>query len=124
MPHDKDGPEMGDTRLRRLSSVALLTIFFVPFAQPQDSWSWPEKPKNIQVLPKEWPGSRLQPVMIGFTRALGVRCTYCHMGEEGKPLGTYDFASDDNPNKNRAREMYRMLEDINKHLKNIQPSGD
>jgi pentatricopeptide repeat protein len=112
------------TRLRRLSSVALLTIFFVPFAQPQDSWSWPEKPKNIQVLPKDWPGSRLQPVMIGFTRALGVRCTYCHKGEEGKSLSTYDFASDDNPNKNRAREMYRMLGSINDQLKNIQPSGD
>jgi tetratricopeptide (TPR) repeat protein len=110
--------------LRRLSSVILLAIPFVPATQAQDSWSWPEKPKNLQVLPKDWPGSRLQPVMIGFTRALGVRCPYCHVGEEGKPLSTFDFASDENPNKNRAREMYRMLEDINNHLKNIQPSGD
>ena len=62
--------------------------------------------------------------MIGFTRALGVRCSYCHKGEEGKPLSAYDFASDDNPNKNRAREMYRMLGDINDHLKKIEPSGD
>jgi tetratricopeptide (TPR) repeat protein len=62
--------------------------------------------------------------MIGFTRALGVRCSYCHIGEEGKPLGTYDFASDENPNKDRAREMLRMLGDINDHLKKIQPSGD
>jgi tetratricopeptide (TPR) repeat protein len=108
----------------RLSSILFLTI---PFANPtraQESWAWPEKPKNLQVLPKDWPGSRLQPVMIGFTRALGVRCSYCHKGEEGKPLGTYDFASDENPNKNRAREMYRMLESVNDHLKNIQPSGD
>jgi pentatricopeptide repeat protein len=36
----------------------------------------------------------------------------------------YDFPSDDNPNRNRAREMLRMLDDINQHLKNIQPSGD
>jgi len=62
--------------------------------------------------------------MTGFTRALGVRCTYCHVGEEGKPLSTYDFASDQNPNKGRAREMYRMLGSINDHLKKIQPSGD
>ena len=48
----------------------------------------------------------------------------CHKGEEGKPLSTYDFASDDNPNKNRAREMYRMLGDISDHLKKIEPSGD
>ena len=93
-------------------------------ASAQDTWTWPEKPKNLQVLPKHWPGSRLRPVMIGFTRALGVRCSYCHKGEEGKPLGTYDFASDENPNKDRAREMYRMLGDIDDHLKKIEPSGD
>ncbi len=62
--------------------------------------------------------------MLGFTRALGVRCSYCHAGEEGKPLSTYDFASDQNPNKGRAREMYRMLGAIDEHLKKIEPSGD
>lgn len=110
--------------LGRLSSIILLTIFFALSAQAQERWSWPEKPANLQVLPKDWPGSRLQPVMTGFTRALGVRCSYCHKGEEGKPLSTYDFVSDENPNKNRAREMLRMLGSINDHLKNIQPSGD
>ena len=90
----------------------------------QDTWTWPEKPKNLQVLPKDWPGSRLRPVMFGFSRALGVRCSYCHKGEEGKPLSTYDFASDDNPNKNRAREMLRMLNEIEVHLNKIEPSGD
>ena len=108
----------------RLSSIVVLTILFVPPALAQEQWSWPEKPKNLQVLPKDWPGSRLQPVMVGFTRALGVRCSFCHKGEEGKPLSTYDFASDGNPNKDRAREMLRMLGDINDHLKKIQPSGD
>lgn len=90
----------------------------------QDTWTWPEKPKNLQVLPKDWPGTRLRPVMIGFTRALGVRCSYCHKGEEGKALSTYDFASDDNPNKNRAREMLRMLNEIEVQLNKIEPSGD
>ena len=62
--------------------------------------------------------------MRGFTRSLGVRCTHCHVGEEGKPLGSYDFVSDKNPNKDRAREMYRMLGDINAHLKKITPSAE
>jgi hypothetical protein len=101
-----------------------LTIFLPSAVPAQESWSWPEKPSNLQVLPKDWPGTRLRPVMVGFARALGVRCSYCHKGEEGKPLTTYDFASDDNPNKNRAREMLRMLGDINDHLKKIEPSGD
>lgn len=108
----------------RVLGLVSLAFFSILPSQAQDSWSWPESPKNIQVLPKDWPGKRLQPVMIGFTRALGVRCSYCHKGEEGKPLSTYDFASDENPNKDRAREMLRMLGDINDHLNKIQPSGD
>ena len=105
-------------------SLLLLSIATGSLLLAQDQWRWPEKPKNLQVLPKEWGGRQLSPVMKGFTSALGVRCTYCHVGEEGKPLSTYDFASDANPNKDRAREMYRMLGDINTHLKKIQVSGD
>lgn len=96
----------------------------IPLAHAQEQWSWPEKPKNLQVLPKDFTGKRLAPIMKGFTNALGVRCTYCHVGQEGKPLSSYDFASDQVANKERAREMYRMLGSINDHLKKIQPSGD
>jgi tetratricopeptide (TPR) repeat protein len=115
--------------VRREVAVSLLGFLcFVVFSSlsvhAQDTWTWPEKPQNLKVLPKDWPGSRLRPVMVGFTRALGVRCSYCHKGEEGKPLSTYDFASDDNPNKNRARAMLRMLNDIEDDLKQIEPSGD
>ena len=108
----------------RLAGILCCAVLYAPSGRGQDAWTWPEKPKNLKVLPKDWPGSRLRPVMIGFTRALGVRCSYCHKGEEGKPLSTYDFASDDNPNKNRAREMYLMLGEIEEHLKKIEPSGD
>lgn len=111
----------------RLFCLPALILMLMVSASPlvaQQPWSWPEKPANIQVLPKDWPGSRLRPVMVGFTRALGVRCSHCHVGEEGKPLSSYDFASDENPNKNRAREMLKMLGLINDALKNIEPSGD
>lgn len=110
--------------LNTLFSAALVLFFQAIQLQAQDQWSWPEKPENIQVLSKDWPGSRLRPVMIGFTRALGVRCSHCHVGEAGQPLSTYDFPSDANPNKDRAREMLRMMGSINDHLKNIEPSGD
>jgi tetratricopeptide (TPR) repeat protein len=102
--------------------VLLLAISIPSFAQTR--WSWPEKPENLQVLPKDWTGARLAPVMKGFTRSLGVRCSYCHVGEEGKPLSTYDFASDAKPNKDRAREMWKMLGSINTHLESIERSGD
>ncbi len=109
---------------RILFGFAVLVLMFSFSAQAQDDWTWPDKPKNLQVLPKDWPGSRLSAPMRGFTSALGVRCSHCHVGEEGQPLRTYDFASDDNPNKGRAREMLRMLGHINEDLRKIEPSGD
>lgn len=109
--------------LRGSLVLAAIAVFVVP-SPAQQEWQWPEKPTNLQVFPKDWNGERLRPVMVQFTRALGVRCSYCHTGEEGKPLSTYDFASDANPNKDRARAMLRMLKDISEDLKKIQPSGD
>ena len=85
-------------------------------------WDWPEEPMNLKVLPEKTQPDRLRSVMRGFTSGLGVRCNYCHVGEEGKPLSTYDFPSDENPNKDRAREMMRMIGSIDGHLKKIQPS--
>jgi tetratricopeptide (TPR) repeat protein len=114
------------SRARLMMTVVLgvCALAVAGSATAQDDWHWPEKGKNFQVFPKDFPPQKLSAVMKGFTRALGVRCTYCHVGQEGKPLSTYDFVSDQNPNKNRAREMYRMLGDINDHLKKIEPSGD
>src|SRR5882724_1439120 len=116
--------QISATIFARLVMVMALAIVFAGTGRAQQKWTWPEKPSNLKVMPKDWAGTRLQPIMIGFTRALGVRCTYCHKGEEGKPLSTYDFASDENPNKDRTREMWRMLGDINEHLKKLEPSGD
>ena len=107
-----------------VSGIGLVPFLFFLVSLAQERWSWPENAKNLQVLPKDTPSSKLRPLMGSFTRALGVRCWYCHLGQEGKPLSTYDFASDDNPNKNRAREMLRMLGGIEEHLKKIEPSGD
>jgi len=105
--------------LALLGALALLT----PSTAGAQQWSWPERAENLQVLPENFPAERLRAVMIGFTRSLGVRCSYCHVGEEGQPLSTYDFASDSNPKKDVARTMYRMLGVINDTLGTIQSSG-
>ncbi|MGH9317848.1 MAG: hypothetical protein ACRD1P_12175 [Thermoanaerobaculia bacterium] len=89
----------------RLSPTVVLALAAMAAggsAAAQDEWHWPERGKNFQVLPKDFPAKKLAAVMTGFTRALGVRCTYCHVGQEGQPLGSYDFVSDQNPNKGRA----------------------
>ncbi len=75
----------------------------------QERWSWPEKGENLRELPKDFTGDRLRAVMTGFTRALGVRCSLCHVGKEGQSRRTYDFLSDEHPNKNTARAMLREL---------------
>ena len=84
---------------RTFGRYALMAVAFTLCLHAQERWSWPDTSKNLQVLPKDLPGSRLGPVMKGFTGALGVRCWYCHTGEEGKPLSTFDFASDAKANK-------------------------
>jgi tetratricopeptide (TPR) repeat protein len=73
----------------------------------------PDSITNLQVLPEDIAFRRLVDIMSGFTRALGVRCSFCHVGEEGTPLSRYDFASDDKPTKRKAREMLRMVRAIN-----------
>src|SRR6059058_3640019 len=49
--------------------------------------------KNLKVLPKDISRADLLSTMKFFSQSLGVRCTNCHVGEEGKPLSTFDFAS-------------------------------
>ena len=62
------------------------------------------KYKNIQVM-KGMPASRLMPVMMMFTKSLGVECSYCHIPGE--------FAKDDKPTKETARRMLKMVHQIN-----------
>jgi len=88
--------------------------------------TWPpEKFNNLKVLPADIPQQELIRTMGNFTRALGVRCTYCHVGEEGRPLSTYDFESDEKATKRKAREMIRMVNDLNgKYLAGLEHRVD
>jgi tetratricopeptide (TPR) repeat protein len=96
-------------RLRHASVLALLCVFAASArAQaPADTFT------NLKVLPKDIAPQELRTVMGSFTRALGVRCVYCHVGEEGKPIRHEDFPKDDKLTKRKAREMLRMVNDIN-----------
>ena len=69
--------------------------------------------KNLQVLSKDITQPQLMDNMKFFAQSLGVRCVHCHVGEEGKPLSTFDFASDAKPQKQTARAMLRMVHRIN-----------
>ena len=69
--------------------------------------------KNIQVLSKDITRDQLLSNMKFFAQSLGVRCVHCHVGEEGKPLSTFDFASDAKKEKQTARAMLRMVHRVN-----------
>ncbi|MEO8500801.1 MAG: c-type cytochrome [Vicinamibacteria bacterium] len=73
-------------------------------------------PKNLKVLPQDWSRKQVVEVMKTFTAGLGVRCQYCHVGEEGKPFSEWDFASDKKSSKQRARDMVQLLEEVNRRL--------
>ena len=73
----------------------------------------PERLENVKAYPADMSVRALVDTMRAFTRALGVRCTYCHLGRESDPLTAYDFKSDEKPQKVKAREMIRMVMAIN-----------
>jgi hypothetical protein len=80
-------------------------------APPQ--FSFPARMANPRVLPADTSPERLRDIMRGFAVGLGVRCSFCHVGTEGQPLTTFDFASDANPHKEIARGMMRMVWRLN-----------
>ena len=62
-----------------------------------------QPPKNLKVLKVEQ--QDLIRVMRTYTTGLGVKCEHCHV--QG------DFASDENPQKELARMMIKMVQDVN-----------
>ncbi|HYK91376.1 MAG TPA: c-type cytochrome, partial [Acidobacteriota bacterium] len=71
--------------------------------QPQEK-SAEQQFKNIKVF-QGLPVSQLLPAMTYMEAALGVQCSYCHVGR--------DFDKDDKEQKDSARKMITMVRDIN-----------
>jgi cytochrome c peroxidase len=100
----------------KLALAAGCAVFLAAVAGAQPTTAPPAAPagfKNLQVLPKDISKEQLFPIMKGFAQGLGVRCTHCHVGEEGRPLSTFDFASDAKEEKLIARKMLVMVHRIN-----------
>jgi tetratricopeptide (TPR) repeat protein len=90
-------------------TAALLLLAGAAFAQAPAQ----EAPKNLKVLPKDWTRPQVVQVMQNFTAALGVGCDYCHELPQGAPP---DFASDDKKEKDLARAMMKITQDLNARL--------
>jgi len=111
-------------RQSRLFVVALVAAIVMPVALLAQGRGEGQPPKNLQVLPKDMPRQQVTQLMRTFTAALGVRCEHCHTedpnapapaaggrgGRGGPPL---DYSLDDKETKKVAREMLKMVNDIN-----------
>ncbi len=82
-----------------------------------------DAPTNLKVFPKDTSREALVAEMRHFSFALDVRCSHCHARREDGERGL-DYASDANPNKNKAREMLRMVATINNELLPNVPDRD
>lgn len=73
-------------------------------------------PTNLQVLPKDLTGRQVREIMRTWAGSLGVHCDFCHVipnkpGPNGRP--ELDFPNDAKPDKQIARIMYTMTQQIN-----------
>lgn len=70
----------------------------------------PDKYTNLKVLPAGITKAQLLPIMKGFAKSSGHRCSYCHVATDD--LSSADFAADEKPPKNEARELLRLIRDL------------
>jgi hypothetical protein len=101
-------------------SISLVAIFTLVVRTSSSQTA--DKPveqvrKNIQVL-KGLPDSQLFPLMNFVGDSLGVSCDYCHVkGEKNPQTGddTFVWEKDDKKEKLAARQMMRMVLDLNQN---------
>ncbi len=115
----------GYTLRMLLRSLALLLLLPSILQAQENGYT------NLQVLPKDIPRDELGRVMLdnlhglGLPRLEGRGCLYCHVGDLEQPRATWDWASDAKPEKQTARLMMRMVEDINgKYLGSLEQRLD
>jgi hypothetical protein len=104
----------------RIPSLLLALIAGAAPLAGQAPGKWPpDSLINTKVIPRSTPVMQVVGTMRNITGALGVRCQFCHVGEEGMPLERFDFAKDEKRTKLVARQMMQMVEEINRRLDTI-----
>ncbi len=106
--------------MRRLfAGLTIASLCSVPVVgQAPGKWP-PDSLVNVQVIPKSTPVMQVMGQMRNITGDLGVRCQFCHVGEEGQPLERFDFASDQKRTKVVARQMMLMVQELNRRLDSL-----
>ena len=104
------------SRLRMFGPLlAICAPIACALSQAPGKWP-PDSLMNVRVIPRTTPVMDVVGVMRNFTSALGVRCQFCHVGQEGQPLERFDFVSDQKRTKLTARQMMLMVQEINRRV--------
>ena len=113
------------TRCRRLLAPLLVAALAAtaPLAAQAGRFP-PDSLINTKVIPRGTPVLQVIGMMRNFTGYLGVRCVYCHVGTEGRPIDEVDFASDEKRTKRTARQMMLMVEEINRRVDTLPERAD
>jgi hypothetical protein len=93
-------------------AVAILGLAAFVFMGIAASRPVGNKERNLKVLPKDISDTDLDSVMEGYSKALNVKCDFCHA--ENKDKTDIDFASDDKPEKEITRIMMKLTAAINR----------
>ncbi|HEY2849067.1 MAG TPA: c-type cytochrome [Gemmatimonadaceae bacterium] len=101
-----------------LAALAVIVVSATGGAQAPHKFP-PDSLVNTRVIARSTPVISVIGTMRNFTTYLGVRCQYCHVGEEGLPLTQFDFVSDTKRTKVVAREMMLMVAEINRRLDSL-----
>ena len=93
-----------------LTAISVLTLLIIAgvaaVKPPKGPW------KNLQVLPEDISEEKLDSIMKSYNNALGENCKFCHVPFKNIP-DSLDYASDLEPMKENARNMMRMMIQVN-----------
>lgn len=101
--------------LTLLTFAAFVLAFFTPKSRTQQQTETAgQKFKSIKVL-NQMPADQMGKVMNMMSSSLGVDCKFCHASNDG------DYEKEGNEHKNTAREMLKMMFELNKNYFNGRP---
>ena len=103
------------------ASRVMVALVIVMMATHAGSSAAQEVPvyENLQVLPPDISRAELIEIMLSNLSGLGLPrranrgCLFCHAGSMDVPASEWDWASDENPMKLKARVMMGMVREIN-----------
>jgi tetratricopeptide (TPR) repeat protein len=104
-----------DLSLMAASLVAFAVFAVAPASLRAQPGGQQQPYENLKYFSKDTPRDSLFTIMRGFTYALGVNCTYCHV-EEPQPNGRPRMRPglDDKIEKQKARFMLTMTDTLNR----------